>query len=847
MRTLTNFVNYRGRWGVRPGITQFAVLLDLQGTPAAATTVYDVCDVAGYYWAMGVGQEADTTVSTLLWKINKVTGATEATYPKVVWSGYSAGTPIMTVMPGPKSGQVDEAEDRIYMCDFEQSASAPTKYFRTSDNTVQSMSEAFYDEVGGNTNRNCYFSNMLEYNHHLWGTGFLHQRTAAAGTIVNRNEVVRFSQPGLMLFAEPDLIGTDPGPTSEWWINDWRGVGSRAHKIMALGKAGGSMILAQRRATYAIQGFDRYSWGLEQVSGSIGAVGPYAIDWTEDGMAFMWSEVGPVVCNGEKVEKLGKDIQSLVQGSQYAQSTAVAVSPDDNLVYFTLDDGGGSVDTWAAFDYQEGRWCQGSWLKGASTNIVVNGLRRVSDDTLPGPAGAPTSLVETPVGQSQINLAWTNGETGIGTDTQIYKCSGTGCNPEPGGTGTLHDTVGAGVASYPVTGLTNRTIYRFALRHVRNNQNSTYLKSSADQKTWLAVPTGFTADFRAAGVELNWTNVEDQQGAGASDVRIHRRLMPAGSFASIANPDNAGVGAQVYNDDTGDCGSDYEYRIRAEESGWTSSIWTASDDCEACVTPPSFTSQTSTAVVLEDCGDESEATTVGYAAQNVTEGDTVKIYRGINYNGAGYGYTLIHTGALGETGNINDRVPYVYATAAQNDDFPTGNSLTAEDETTEVALAPGGAKDNQYEVNYSVSIGLKADADDPPAVVTIWVYIQDYTSGWQTQASYLYSHSTVSPGTDTRTWDWESKNVIARSGATKLRLLLYSITEEGPVSGPVISVHGFNLGVDADSDYGTVYETLSGGANLKVKYKFEALEGGVDVADTKYSTEEDKTNNASAC
>ena len=640
LRKLHNFANYRGRWAVRPGTTLFSTLLNLLGTPSAVDVViHDIADMSGFYWVIGTGQKADTTNCTLLWKVAKDTGIPEAGWSEtpaaddaeIVWDGYVAGTPILIPVAGPRTADM-RAENRLYIVDYEQSSSAPTKYWRDSDNSMVTVTAQLLDDAAAGTD--VFFSNMLEYNSHLWATGYRHDD---GSNNVTDDAIIRFSTIGLIQEIEADITNS-PG-ADEWWITDWRSVGDRAQKIVALGKAGGGLVVAKRRAAYLIQGIDRYSWALEQVSGSVGAVGPRAIDWIEEGLCFMWSEVGPVVTDGNKVTKIGDDIKDLVQATQYAQSTAVAVSPDDNLVYFTLDKGTGSVEEWAAFDYERDKWADGSWLLTGTTNIVVNQMKRVSTDTLPGPAAAPTNLVATEVNEDRIDLTWDNGETGIGTTTQIYRVAGAG--PADNGD-TLEGEVGAGVGSYTDDDLTSRTEYAHAVYHTRNGTESAVATESS-VKTGLANPDTVYLSAWATGITVNWTSNEAGEGA-STYMTIQRKNITDGGGWEAVTSGSVLSSAETYDDTNSTAGKVYRYRVKLTESTYPDSDYiTSSNDIESDISPPVLVSVVHDVTTDGECPVVENMTITARTTNAEVGVDTIKFQYSMEAGTGAPVYTTVNT------------------------------------------------------------------------------------------------------------------------------------------------------------------------------------------------------------
>jgi hypothetical protein len=94
-------------------------------------------------------------------------------------------------------------------------------------------------------------------------------------------------------------------------------------------------------------------------------------------------------------------------------------------------------------------------------------------------------------------------------------------------------------------------------------------------------------------------------------------------------------------------------------------------------------------------------------------------------------------------------------TTAQTDDFPSGNELTAVDETAEADLTPGGANDDTYTVHYFVSVTLSAPGVDPNVTLTVAIDTND-GSGWQERATFVYSRAS----SGTSTWSHEQKPIV---------------------------------------------------------------------------------------
>jgi len=77
-------------------------------------------------------------------------------------------------------------------------------------------------------------------------------------------------------------------------------------------------------------------------------------------------------------------------------------------------------------------------------------------------------LTATAVSSSQINLSWTD-NSGNETGFLIERCTGNNCTNF-----AQINSVGANVTSYPDTGLTNNTFYRYRVRAFNGSGNSAY-------------------------------------------------------------------------------------------------------------------------------------------------------------------------------------------------------------------------------------------------------------------------------------------------------------------------------------------------------------------------------------
>jgi hypothetical protein len=88
--------------------------------------------------------------------------------------------------------------------------------------------------------------------------------------------------------------------------------------------------------------------------------------------------------------------------------------------------------------------------------------------TPPAVPNAPSNLTATPVSASQINLSWTD-NSGNEAGFLIERCTGNNCTNF-----AQIASVGAGATSYPNTGLSSGTFYRYRVRAFNGSGNSAY-------------------------------------------------------------------------------------------------------------------------------------------------------------------------------------------------------------------------------------------------------------------------------------------------------------------------------------------------------------------------------------
>jgi len=201
---------------------------------------------------------------------------------------------------------------------------------------------------------------------------------------------------------------------------------------------------------------------------------------------------------------------------------------------------------------------------------------------------APSSLAGTAASTSQINLSWTQNNTGSsGTynGTEVYRITGTG-------TPTSSDTLVSGAAingaSYNDTGLSTNTTYSYRARN-KYNSGSNYSEWSntitvTTQNTAppSTVPTNLAVTLTGLyAITVDWTN-----NGGATNIYIQADY-DGGSFSSpIYNVQSTTKPRSV----TGlSSGTAYQFRASADGTNWsniaygTTAYYTGGDGGGTCV------------------------------------------------------------------------------------------------------------------------------------------------------------------------------------------------------------------------------------------------------------------------
>lgn len=609
LQQLQNFVSFRGRFALRAPLLETCVLVDDTGAPTGGADVDEVLAVVGHenklYAVAYSGAQNDVYLYRL--EADGTAESADPEFPKAspiddVWTSVTvAPTVVMAPMTG---GAAGTPVSRLYIADYDEQQDT---VFWDGTNIV-ALVEDLNDD---NTKEALRFHLVAEYQHHLWGAGFW------IGGSSRRPEVLRFSQPGLIPADEPNVINNI---TREWWFIDFLPIGERGQKITAIGYAGGAMIVFQQRACYAIFGYDANSWTAQLLSKDVGAAGPWAVASTAQGRCFFWSDTGPFATDGRQVIDIGEDIRARVQLVSNPTRVVVAHSPDDGLIHFFVPLTGVVPEFDYVFDEQNQRWSEADYV--VNSPLLLNAAMPVASYILPGPIAAPSNLVANAVADDEIDLSWTNGDTAQDTVTTIHRSATASFTPNDG---NKIDEVSSGVAAYQNTGLSSKTTWYYELLHKRNGQNSAG-SGEASARTWLKEPTDIVCSPLANGVRTSYINNE-----AAADIEVWRKPS-GGAYSQIDTVATPGAGAKTYDDTTATCGVVYYYKLRAAESGETTSEYSNEHNATACAVFPDISFVGKFAELTSECPSGDNVNVI-WSGTNFGAGDIAKVYRNVNGGG----------------------------------------------------------------------------------------------------------------------------------------------------------------------------------------------------------------------
>lgn len=601
---LENWTTFRGRFALRAPIflTTTLTASDANATRALGGAFHD-----GKLW-LAVFRDANDDVR--LWELT--TAGVFTADRGALWTGITGAVPRPVFAPF-EGGSAAGGTKRLYVADYDEQQ--VTKFW---DGTSISSLQVDFDNSG--TAEDVRYHYVFPYQFHLWGAGFFQGTTG-------RKEMLRFSQPGLIPADDPD---TTLGTLVEWFAADFRPVGRRGDKITNIGVSGGPMIVFKDRQTFALFGYDSQSWAIRQLSERVGAVGPYASASTGDGLCFFWTDRGPHVTDGQTVTDISEKVRKHVLEAEVSDKVVVGFSPDDGIAYFIHPRGGSTEpDRWLGFDKERTTWTEGEGFATGGGLLQVKHSIVVPSASLPGPAGAPSSLALTVLDENSIQITWVNGDTALDTATLVDVALSAGGAP------VQAFGLSSGIVTITAFSLTPKTTYFVRARHKRNTIFSGY-SNEPSAKTFLARPINPSAIRRPTGARYIFTNQE----AGA-DIVIERKLSSSSSYEVLTTLISQAATTINYDDTTAVCGSVYDFRSKAQKAGETDSVYSTTATSAAC-NPPSLNTATHVLTLQSYCGYYPNGPTrvaVSWTGTNLHSTQIVKVYRNV----AGAGYVLVST------------------------------------------------------------------------------------------------------------------------------------------------------------------------------------------------------------
>lgn len=432
----------------RPGHQLALTLKDDQGSPANVTSV-----VALQHFSDGclaVGHSTITDKFYLYWlndemnnwyNSSKVLQGTLTPLPVgVLWSSAL----------NPERVTIAEGLGFAYIAHNDAGTSFQTRKF---DTTVSPATLTdFQADLRGSGLENTFFRGVVSFQQHLWGWGY---RSQAAGEN-DRPEFLRFSQPFFGPMVTPDGFAVG------------HRVRSSRERIIAAVVAGEVLYVGLRYALWPITGFGRNSWDKARpLDDSYGFAGLYSAIAAANGWLYYWSVRGPMRVFGlARPDPLFKRIEGTLPAVVDPRNVVATYDPDhDQVVWLYQDQTSGRVSRLAAYDVMA------DMMLGPDGDVGLGifSATIVQPVALPGPAGAPSIVSTTGIGNTIATGNYTVGDPSPQVTTEL----------EIREVGTTPWTVAAtGLpvtqTSYQFTGLLPGKQYEWRIRHRRNGQPSAY-------------------------------------------------------------------------------------------------------------------------------------------------------------------------------------------------------------------------------------------------------------------------------------------------------------------------------------------------------------------------------------
>ncbi|HET6250703.1 MAG TPA: fibronectin type III domain-containing protein, partial [Tepidisphaeraceae bacterium] len=283
-----------------------------------------------------------------------------------------------------------------------------------------------------------------------------------------------------------------------------------------------------------------------------------------------------------------------------------------------------------------------------------------SATTLPA---APSDVVATVNSDTQVTVTWTNNSVGA-TGATIQR--------EVGGVWSLAGTVGAGIATFTDTGLTELTTYSYRVEATGSSGASAWANGASSVTTLPAAPSGLTVSAPESDqVTLMWTD----NSAGATAYQVQRNDNVGSGWVTIATTDSS---ATTYTDVTVSEATDYSYRVRTVSNALNSAYSNTASITTVPLDPDTLAATTISTSEIDLTWNDNSAGATHYLVERSDDGGNT-FNQIATLNGTANSYN--------DTG-LTEGFSYQYQVRAQDDGGYSGYTDSVE-ATTLPAAATG--------------------------------------------------------------------------------------------------------------------------------------------------------------
>lgn len=389
-----------------------------------------------------------------------------------------------------------------------------------------------------------------EFNNHLFVAGYGDE------TIEDRPEMVRHS----FLGRSPDsTAGGAEGFDPEAWIM----LGAKGQRVTALRKGRGLLLACKENELYRITGFGQalagWQFTVEAVENTtgMGCANPFAVIYAEE-FFYGIGAAGPWRSDGYRIEDIGAARRRDWNLVDKLVNAWVGWHPYRRLVLFAFHPAQAAAGRSATYPWTIWAWDidRQVWQPDWKPQVDLFFGAVIPTAASAGPAGAPSNQNYENISTTGFRNTWTNGDASA--STEIWRAPS-------GGAFALVGTVGPGVVGFDHSGLSDHAEYLTKVRHKKGGAYSEFSVTNA-VKTLIAPPTM----FGGSGVDpIPRIFLSLRQNSQSTTLVIERSPAGLATWTEIADF-FAPVGDVTYFDETiADCSTDFEYRARSRDTGWT--------------------------------------------------------------------------------------------------------------------------------------------------------------------------------------------------------------------------------------------------------------------------------------